>query len=252
MKVAINRDGLVLRGLLEGTTKSQVDTLAIIMHGFLSDLHAKVPEGVASQLNQAGIPTLRFNFDGCGDSDGQFENMTIFSEILDAIAVIKYAKQKLGAKHLYLIGHSQGGVVASMVAAYYHDLIDKLVLLSPAASLKMDAAYGKVMGVSYDPLHIPDSVQVRPTKLVGGAYFRTAQLMPIYETAQHYDKPTLIIVGQSDSIVPAKYGAKYNTIMPKTTFYQLKGAEHDLSGDNNQQEQAFHLVEKFLTTNNNQ
>lgn len=246
-KVEIKRDGLTLRGVLEGTDQDKVDTLAIVMHGFLTDMNAGLPTAVAKSLNDAGIPTLRFSFDGCGDSDGEFVNMTVFSEILDAIRVIEYAKDKLGAKHIYLVGHSQGGVVTSMVAAYYHDWIDKAVLLSPAASLKMDAAYGKVMGSQFDPMHIPTSVQLRPNRLVGGAYFRTAQLMPIYETAQHYDKPTLIIVGSADSVVTPKAGAKYNTIMPNTKFYELEGAEHDLSGSNGQQERACQLVTDFLT-----
>lgn len=247
MQVEIQRDHLTLQGQLEGTTAKNIDTLAIVMHGFLTDMNTSVVKGVCQHLNAAGIPTLRFSFDGCGESDGRFVDMTIFSEILDAIAAIKYAKKEFGAKHLYLVGHSQGGVVASMVAAYYHDLVDKLVLLSTAASLKTDAAYGKVMGASYDPLHIPASVEVRPHRFVGGAYFRTAQLMPIYETAQHFDKPTLIIVGGADSIVDPKYGAKFNTIMPATKFYELEGAEHDLSGNRGQQERAFNLVTDFLT-----
>lgn len=246
MKISIKRDGLTLRGELAGTNTKQVSTVAIVMHGFKADMNSTVTAGVAKQLNQVGVPTLRFNFAGCGDSDGQFVDMTVFSEILDAIKVIEYTKNQLGAKHIFLVGHSQGGVVASMVAAYYHDVIDKAVLLSPAAALKTDALYGRCQGSSYDPMHIPDTVDVTGFQ-VGGAYFRTAQLMPIYETAQHFDRPTLIIAGSSDKIVDPQFAQKYNTIMPNTKFYLLDGAAHDLSGANGQQEHAFHLVADFLT-----
>lgn len=246
MKISIQRDGLTLLGELAGTTNQQVDTLAIVMHGFKADMNSAVTVGVAKHLNEVGIPTLRFSFAGCGDSDGDFADMTVFSEILDAIKVVEYAKQKLGVKHLYLVGHSQGGVVTSMVAAYYHDLVDKAVLLSPAASLKDDACQGKCQGSTYDPQHIPGTVDVTGFQ-VGGAYFRTAQLMPIYETAQHYDRPTLIIAGASDSIVDPSFAKKYNTVMPNTKFYLLDDAEHDLSGANGQQAHAFDLVSQFLT-----
>lgn len=246
MKIEFQRAGLTLRGVLEGTNTKHVDKVAIIMHGFKADLNSSLTTAVAKTLNEAGIPTLRFNFAGSGDSDGDFSDMTVFSEILDAIKAIEYARQELGAKEIFLIGHSQGGVVASMVAAYYHDLVAKLVLLSPAATLKDDALKGVCQGSTYDPMHIPATVNVQG-HMVSGAYFRTAQLMPIYETAQHYDGPTLIIAGDKDQIVDPATSQKYNTIMPDSTFYLLDGAAHDLSGDSNQRQQALDTVKQFIT-----
>ena len=232
MEITIQRDGLKLHGLLEGTTNLENDTVVILMHGFKGDLgydENKILPVVAHALNQVGLPTLRFDFDGCGKSDGKFEDMTVLSELLDGMKVIDFARQKMKAQHIYLVGHSQGGVVASMLAAYYHDVIEKLVLLAPAATLKSDALQGVCQGSTYDPMHIPSSVMVDGFK-VGGDYFRTAQLLPIYETAQHFDGPVLLIHGTADHVVSPEASRKYHVILPQSELHLIDGENHMLDG----------------------
>ena len=107
------------------------------MHGFKGDLgytEENLLNQLAHRLNDQGLATLRFDFAGCGKSDGQFSDMTVLSELQDGMKIIDYARQEVQAKEIILVGHSQGGVVASMLAAYYRDVIDKLVLLAPAAT----------------------------------------------------------------------------------------------------------------------
>lgn len=232
MKVEIKREGRTLRGLLEGTTTLHNDQVAILMHGFMGDRGnqpGKLLYDLSHALNAAGIPTLRFDFAGCGESDGDFAEMTVFSELLDGMAIIDYARTTIGAQTIDLVGHSQGGVVASMLAGYYRDVIDKLVLLAPAATLKDDALKGECQGTVYDPNHIPLTVPVHG-QAVSGQYFRTAQLLPIYETAQHFAGPTLIIHGEADQVVSPAAARKYNVILPQSKLYLMPGEGHLLEG----------------------
>lgn len=232
MKVEIKREGRTLRGLLEGTTTLHNDQVAILMHGFMGDRGnqpGKLLYDLSHALNAAGIPTLRFDFAGCGESDGDFAEMTVFSELLDGMAIIDYARTTIGAQTIDLVGHSQGGVVASMLAGYYRDVIDKLVLLAPAATLKDDALKGECQGTVYDPNHIPLPVPVHG-QAVSGQYFRTAQLLPIYETAQHFAGPTLIIHGEADQVVSPAAARKYNVILPQSKLYLMPGEGHLLEG----------------------
>ena len=97
------------------------------MHGFKGDLgydDSKILYALSHYLNDQGLPTIRFDFDGCGKSDGKFEDMTVYSKILDGIKILDYVRNTVRAKHIYLVGHSQGGVVASMLAGYYRDVIE--------------------------------------------------------------------------------------------------------------------------------
>lgn len=247
MDLTIQRDGLNLHAVLEGTTSLQNDSIAILMHGFKGDMgydERKIIPTVAHALNEAGLPTLRFDFDGCGKSDGQFVDMTVLSELLDGMKVIDFVRQKIQPQQLYLVGHSQGGVVASMLAAYYRDAIDKLVLLAPAATLKDDALRGICQGVTYDPQHIPDQVVVDGFP-VGGDYFRTAQLLPIYETAQHFANPVLLIHGTADQVVSPEASRKYNVILPNSQLHLIDGEGHLLNGP--KKSEVAQLVTNFLT-----
>lgn len=246
MEITIERDGLKLYGLLEGTTTLENDRVAILMHGFKGDLgydENKILPVVAHALNQAGLPTLRFDFAGCGKSDGKFEDMTVLSELLDGMKVIDFVRQTVKAKHIYLFGHSQGGVVASMLAAYYRDVIEKLVLLAPAATLKDDTLVGECQGSRYDPNHIPEFVMVGGFK-VGGDYFRTAQLLPVYETAQHFAGPALLIHGTADQIVSPEATRKYHVIMPQSVLHLIDGEGHMFNGPH--RPEVVKLVTDFL------
>lgn len=246
MEITIERDGLKLHGLLEGTPTLENDRVAILMHGFKGDLgydEGKILPVVSHALNQAGLPTLRFDFAGCGKSGGKFEDMTVLSELLDGMKVIDFVRQTVKAKHIYLFGHSQGGVVASMLAAYYRDVIEKLVLLAPAATLKDDALVGECLGSHYDPNHIPDYVMVDGFK-VGGDYFRTAQLLPIYETAQHFAGPALLIHGTADQIVSPEATRKYHVIMPQSVLHLIDGEGHMFDGP--RRPEVVKLVTDFL------
>lgn len=232
MEVSVERDGLILRGRLEGTDTLKNDRVVIMFHGFQGNLGyqpGKLLYDLSDSITRAGLPTLRFDFDGCGKSDGNFDQMTVLGELLDAMQIIDFARTKMAAKHIYLVGHSQGGVVASMVAAYYRDIIEKLVILAPAATLKDDALVGECQGTKYDPTHIPVQVPVHGIN-VNGQYFRTAQLLPIYETAQHFDGPVLIIHGLADQIVSPKASQKYNVIFPNSVLHLLEGEGHLLEG----------------------
>ena len=246
MEITIERDGLKLYGLLEGTTTLENDRVAILMHGFKGDLgydENKILPVVTHALNQAGLPTLRFDFAGCGKSDGKLEDMTVLSELLDGMKVIDFVRQTVKAKHIYLFGHSQGGVVASMLAAYYRDVIEKLVLLAPAATLKDDTLVGECQGSRYDPNHIPEFVMVGGFK-VGGDYFRTAQLLPIYETAQHFAGPALLIHGTADQIVSPEATRKYHVIMPQSVLHLIDGEGHMFNGPH--RPEVVKLVTDFL------
>lgn len=246
MEIDIKRDNLKLHGLLEGTSTVENDTVAILMHGFKGDLgynDSKILYALSHNLNDRGLATIRFDFDGCGKSEGNFTDMTVFSEIQDGIAIINYVRNVMHAKHIYLVGHSQGGVVVSMLAGYYRDVLEKLVLMAPAATLKTDALQGICQGSQYDPNHIPDVVNVHGFA-VGGAYFRTAQLMPIYETAQHFDHPALLIHGLADQVVSPDATRKYNVIMPQTEMHLVEGEGHLFDGP--KRPEIIKLVGDFL------
>lgn len=247
MKIEFKRDGLTLRGALV-LPSNKTSKLVILLHGFASDMgytNDSLLYQLSKQLNQVGIATLRFDFNGHGKSDGKFEDMTVLNEIADAKAALDYARAIPQIKKIMLLGHSQGGVVASMLAGYYPDLIQKLALLAPAASLKTDAQKGVLQGASYNPKQIPICLTTIKNKKVGGFYLRTTQTLPIFEVAQHFAKPVCLIQGNADQIVAPKTANAYNDIYKNCTFNLLAGTDHGLTGS--ARPQVLRLVTDFFS-----
>lgn len=232
MNISFHRDGLTLRGVLTQPTTASFD-LVLLMHGFTGDL-GYTPDQLlyqlADRLSQAGVATIRFDFNGHGHSDGDFKNMTVLNELADAKVALDYARALPGVRRIMLLGHSQGGVVASMLAGEYHDLISKLVLLAPAATLRDDALRGSTQGFTYDPQQIPDELPIKKGLTLGGAYLRTAQTLPIYEVAAQYQGPVCLIHGMADTVVNNYASQHYDAIYHHSELHLLAGGSHTLTG----------------------
>ncbi len=229
--IALRRGGLTLRGVLEKHVDGPAP-LVLMCHGFGGRMDA-FPGGWFQEwsdaLTAAGFSTLRFDFNGHGSSGGAFRDMTVFSEIEDAALFLQYAKSLPDVTDVHLLGHSQGGVVAGMLAGYYHDVVKKLVMLEPAASLKTDAIQGQCMGTVYDPQRIPDTVRVGLNGL-NGLYFRMAQTLPIYEVTGQFKGPALAVIGGSDNVVFADNIRRYGEVIPHCRVLEKATLDHGLGG----------------------
>lgn len=246
--VEVKRAGLTLRGLLSRPSDAPCP-LVLMLHGFGGDMGAcpgNLWQMISDRLLDAGLATLRFDFNGHGQSDGPFPEMTPYNEVEDAAAFLRFARELDGVTDIYVLGHSQGGVIAGMLAGYYHDVISRLVMLAPAASLKTDAQTGRCMAATYDPKHIPDSVNVDGRHHVGGLYFRMAQTLPIYEVTAQFAGPALIVFGEKDQVVALEASRRYTEGAARRTFALYPDLDHGLQGAD--QPAAMNRVLAFLRT----
>ena len=244
--ITLERDGLQLVGTREEPF-GEIYDMAIIFHGFTANRNTSLLKEITNSLLDENIASVRFDFNGHGDSDGKFENMTVLNEIEDANAILNYVKTDPHVRNIYLVGHSQGGVVASMLAGLYPDLIKKVVLLAPATTLKSDTLEGNTQGVTYNPDHIPDRLPFKDLTL-GGFYLRIAQQLPIYEVSAQFTKPVCLIHGTDDTVVSPNASKKYDQIYQNSTLHLIEGANHCFS--DNYQKNAVNLTADFLQNNN--
>lgn len=238
--VAQNRVTKVLipgaRGLLaaevqmpenKGTGKCPI---AILAHGFGGDKNWQLMKLVSDSLQMHGIASIRFDFNGHGESEGDFKDMTVPNEIEDLKRVVRYALQldecngKIG-----LLGHSQGGVVVSMTAGEMNDTISAVTLLAPAAVLREDAIRGNTFGVLYNPINPPEYVELPGGRKLGREYILTAFRLPIYETAIRYQGAALLIHGTGDRVAPYSYSERYKNIWKNSELRLMEGYDHGFS-----------------------
>lgn len=203
--------------------------MVILMHGFAGRKEGAMFESIANQLEQQGIASIRFDFNGHGESEGEFRHMTVPNEIEDAMCVYNYVTALDYVKEVALLGHSQGGVVAGMTAGKLNKKIKAVVLMAPAAVLRDDAIRGNTFGKIYDAQNPPEYVELFRHVRLGRDYILSAQSLPIYETAFLYKGDVCIIHGLSDRIVPYTYGERYAQGYKHGTLHLLKDEDHGFS-----------------------
>ena len=86
---------------------------------------------IADFLTRNGIAVLRFDDRGTAESTGDFETATTFDFATDVKSAVRYLKKRkeIDKSKIGLIGHSEGGIIAPIVAANSKD-VDFIVLLA--------------------------------------------------------------------------------------------------------------------------
>lgn len=207
---------------------SQKCPMVILSHGFGGDMTFHLWEPIIKILNEKGIGVIRYDFNGCGQSEGEFQNMTVLNEIEDLLCVISYVRSLPITENISLVGHSQGGVVTSMVGGDCGDKQIKCeVLLSAAAVLREDAIRGITQGAKFIPWHLDQPYYELPRGLkLGRDYIQTAMTLPIYETASKYKGKALITNGMADQVVPFTYAQLYNKVLNNSELILIPGEDH--------------------------
>lgn len=212
--------------------KNEKCPVVILAHGFGGNKETGLLKIIADTLQVHGIASVRFDFNGHGESEGEFQNMTVPNEIEDIKCVYRYVTNlpySNGA--VGMAGHSQGGVVVSMAAGDLGSRIAAVVLLAPAAVLRDDAIRGSTFGVQYNPLDPPEYVVLPGDRKLGREYIKTAFRLPVYETAAKYHGPACIIHGTGDRVVPYTYGERYHDIWPGSELHLPEGLDHGFFTD---------------------
>ena len=117
-------DGIRLNAKLDMPVPAEEKhPLVIFIHGFTGHMEKRHIVAVSKMLNEIGFATLRVDMYGHRNSDGKFENHTLYKWLTNAMTVIDYAKALDFVTDLYLCGHSQGGMTVMLAGAMKHDVI---------------------------------------------------------------------------------------------------------------------------------
>ena len=170
--------------------------LVIVFHGFTGHMEEDHIVGVSRVFNELGAATLRVELYGHGASDGLFKDHTLFKWMSNALAVVDFARKLEFVTDIYLCGHSQGGLLVMLTAAMEADHIKGLIPLSPAWMIPEGARKGNLLGISFDPDHIPDELDGwDDERTLGGSYIRAAQMIYVEPAIERYEGPVLIVHG---------------------------------------------------------
>ncbi len=218
----------ILRGIL--TYKKQIKKNykngVIFVGGFerSSSVEPKFKR-LAESLEKYDIPSFRFDYAGCGLSDGDFKFTTIQSITSDLLEAIKSFKKETGIKQISVVAHSLGACAVAEIVKNKPDFFKKVVLISPALNQKELLRYWFAIKINKNNAlqteitwknykhHFSEKdfladckTKNRMTKInyINPQYFLSAQKSDYTKYFQDILSKTLIIIGQKDHIVPVE------------------------------------------------
>jgi pimeloyl-ACP methyl ester carboxylesterase len=131
-----------------------------------------------------------------------------------------------------LVGHSLGGLLAARVAARRPELVERLVLISPAGipgrghlghALPLAHALARVRP-RFAPVLVRDALRAGPLGLLAGAH--AAVTTDLREELGAVQAPTLLVWGERDRLVPASNAAAWTAALPHAQVELLPRSGH--------------------------
>ena len=172
---------------------------------------------LADALTRAGIAVLRVDDRGVGKSTGNHAPSTTFDEADDVQTEVAWLRSRHGidAKRIALVGYSEGGLIAPMVAAKDPLIAAIVTLAGPSTSGPDLARYQISQAVLHDALIPPSEREKEISKQLAEDMTPRERVFltidPI-EFARRVHCPTLIIQGGSDLNVPLRSTERMSAI----------------------------------------
>ncbi|MGH9404482.1 MAG: alpha/beta hydrolase [Terriglobia bacterium] len=186
----------------------------VFFHGFTGDrleshwLFVKC----ARALAERGFATLRFDFYGSGESDGDFRDAALATEISDGLCAVDFFRRQRGVDRgcIGLVGLSLGGAVAATIAQRVK--AQALVLWSPVAHLgELRSAMAQAAALQCDSSHAaapPGCVEYNAHAVSTNFFDLDGGDDPLSEIAL-FRQPTLVIHPEHDETVPVAAADDY-------------------------------------------
>jgi pimeloyl-ACP methyl ester carboxylesterase len=131
-----------------------------------------------------------------------------------------------------LVGHSLGALLAARVAARHPHLVERLVLIAPAGATGRSLA-GHALPLAralaavrprFARTLLHDALRAGPLGLWSGA--RIATLTPLCDALEQVAAPTLVVLGERDTLAPAVHVCTCTAALPRVRVEVLPRTGH--------------------------
>lgn len=210
----------------------------VMFHGFTgnkTEAH-RLFVHLARNLCDSGFVVLRFDFRGSGDSDGEFEDMTVPEEESDAREALSFLVEQrwVDREKVGILGLSMGGRVASILASK-DKRVRFVILFSPALGPLRERF---LSNLDKETLGRLDSGEAIRTNYKNGWYlkkpfFDTLDYLVPFDVMNKIKIPILIVHSDQDEVLSIEEARKGYEIVKnlneKNKFYMVKGGDHTFS-----------------------
>lgn len=219
--------GTDLVGIISNPDRDKQKPVVILVHGFASSKDSRTFPSLVKKLEEQNITSFRIDLYAHGESEGNFEEITISKAVDGIISAYNFLKKE-GYNHIGLFGSSFGGNSSIMAASKLKNIFT-LVLKCPDTNYKVreeetktqkELADWKLKG--YRMRQVSKGKELK----INYSMFEDSKNNNGWEIAPTISIPTLIIHGDKDEIVPVNHSIKMSKLMPDCTLHIIIGAGH--------------------------
>ncbi|MFV0625005.1 alpha/beta fold hydrolase [Sphingomonas sp. ac-8] len=171
----------------------------VFLPGYASDMTGSKALAIEAWAREQGRAFVRFDYGGCGQSPGAFEEQTLALWRDDALAIIDHAVEG----PVVLVGSSMGGWIMLLAARDRPDRVVGLVGIAPAPDFT-DWGFTpeeKMTLLTQGRLEKPSPYSDQPT-VTTRAFWSSGEANRLMHGTLPIDLPVRLIQGQRDKEVP--------------------------------------------------
>ena len=209
---------------------------------------------LAESLSKMGIASLRFDFRGSGDSEGDFGDMSLEGEVNDAEKAFEFLAQQpeIDSARIGVFGRSFGGAIA-VIAAHRFGKVKSMTLWAPVYNAYQWEEHWEMLET-----HQIDEERRHELLRINGqlpslSFYKELFSMTTDKELKALEKvPLLLIHGEKDPLVSIQHSEKYAEIRKeaptKTEFIRLPHGDHDFTHPEEKLKAISHTCQWFAKT----
>lgn len=218
-----------IRGIINRPNMQGKIPCIIFCHGFMGNKlgHNFMFVKMSRTLEKFNVASVRFDFMGSGESDGDFKDVTISGEVEDCKRVLQFASslEYIDKDNINILGFSMGASIAAIIASSYSDIIKNCIFISAGFNMYdifISEAIGDGLYEFLENGYINFENNILSEKAVEDAFnYR------VFDCLKYIRGNTLIIHGTEDKSVYPLYAKKiYQLLGSKAKLKFIKGSDH--------------------------
>lgn len=218
--------GQMLAGRIDRPT-GPVRAWALFAHCFTCGKDNRAANRIARGLAEAGIATLRFDFTGLGDSEGDFANSGFSSNLEDLLAAADYLRGREAAPAL-LVGHSLGGAAVLGVAGRIPECRAVATIAAPFEADSVLDHFGEALETIETEGEATVNLAGRPFR-IRREFVEDLRSQTQAERIRDLDRPLMILHAPGDTVVSVDAARRiFETASHPKSFVSLDDADHTL------------------------
>ncbi|GAE25481.1 peptidase S15 [Halalkalibacter wakoensis JCM 9140] len=228
----------------------------IFVHGFVG---SKVGEHrmfvkAANYFSNKGFVCFRFDFSGCGESEGDYKDVTISNQINELKSAIEYVSQlqEVDRNNIIIIGHSLGGALTALTA-YQFPFIKHVILWAPVANPYQDIT--SITGMEAEQIAHKHGYYDYRGFLLSHSFFEDLKKHHPLKSIQRFPGTVYLVHGANDQDIPSHSSKAYIQSLSESGYDQereyslINGAGHTFSNTSWEQElfkRSYQWIQKVM------